>query len=72
MKTFMIKIINLKLVIVLGCQNIKTFLQKLLAKNWLKGFFLWLKKLKILCLGLAINDLNGEEEEITKGKSKRV
>ena len=34
----MIKFINLKLVIVLGCQNIKIFLQKLFAKNGLKGF----------------------------------
>ena len=43
----MIKIRNLKLVILLECQNIKIFFQKVTCQIGLKNF-LWLKKLKIL------------------------
>ena len=46
----MIKILNLKLVILLEYQNIKTFLQKAMFQIGLKKF-LWLKKLKTLCCG---------------------
>ena len=35
-------------------------MQKVTLQIGLKKF-LWLKKLKILCLGYVINDLNGEE-----------
>ena len=56
----MIKIQNLKLVILLKYWNIKTFLQKVTLHIGLKKF-LWLKKLKILYRGHVINDLNGEE-----------
>ena len=46
----MIKILNLQLVILLGYQNIKTFLQKAMLQIGLKKFFL-LQKLKILFPG---------------------
>ena len=46
----MIKILNLKLVILLEYQNIKTFLQKAMFQIGLKKF-LWLKKLKTLFRG---------------------
>ena len=60
-KKLMIKILNLKLVILLEYQNIKTFLQKVTFQIGLKNF-LWLKKLKILCPEhVVINNLNGEE-----------
>ena len=49
-KKSIMKILNLKLVILLEYQNIKTFLQKALFQNDLKKF-LWLKKLKNLCCG---------------------
>ena len=42
-----IKILNLKLVILLEYQNIKIVLKKVTLQIGLK--FLWLKKLKILC-----------------------
>ena len=44
-----IKILNLKLVILLEYQNIKIVLKKVTLQIGLK--FLWLKKLKILCRG---------------------
>ena len=47
------KILNLKLVILLEYKNIKMFLQKVTFQIALKKF-LWLKKLKILCLGLIL------------------
>ena len=57
----MIKIRNLKLVVLLEYQNIKTFLQKVTFQIGLKNF-LWFKKLKILCPEhVVINNLNGEE-----------
>ena len=46
----MIKIVNLKLVILLQYQNVNTFLQKAVFQIGLKKF-LWLKKLKTLCRG---------------------
>ena len=49
-KKLMIKILNLKLVILLESQNIKTFLQKALFQIGLKKIFL-LEKLKILFRG---------------------
>ena len=50
-----IKILNLKLVVLSEYQNIKIFLQKVTLQIVLKKF-LWLKKLKILCHGHVIND----------------
>ena len=47
LKKLMIKILNLKLVIILQYQNTKTFLLKDILQIGLKKF-LWLKKLKIL------------------------
>ena len=49
----MIKIRNLKLVILLEYQNIKTFLQKVTFQIGLKNF-LGFKKLKILCPELVL------------------
>ena len=49
-KKLMRKILNSKLVILLECQNVKIFLQKVIFQIGLKKF-LWLKKLKILCRG---------------------
>ena len=49
-KKLIMKILNLKLVILLEYQNIKTFLQKAMFQIGLKKF-LWLKKLKTLCRG---------------------
>ena len=46
----MIKILNLKLVILLEYQNIKTFLRKARFRIGVKKF-LWLKKLKTLYCG---------------------
>ena len=56
----MIKILNLKRVILLEYQNIKIVLQKVTLQIGQKKL-LWLKKLKILCRGHVINDLNQEE-----------
>ena len=50
LKKVMIKILNLKLVIVLGYQNTKTFLLKDILQVCLKKV-LWLKKLKIVFQG---------------------
>ena len=56
-----IKILNLKLVILLEYQNIKIFLEKVTLQIGLKRF-LWLKRLKILCHGhTVISDLTEEE-----------
>ena len=49
-KKLMIKILNLKLVILQEYQNTKTFLLKHILEIGLKKF-LWLKKLNILCYG---------------------
>ena len=46
-KKLIMKNLNLKSVILLECQNIKTFLQKGVYQIRLKNFF-WLKKLKTL------------------------
>ena len=61
-KKLMIKISNLKLVILLEYHNIKMFLQKVVLQIGLKKC-LWLKKLKILCQiqWHVISDLKGEE-----------
>ena len=48
------KTLNLKLVILLECQNIKTFLQKAMFQIGLDKF-LRLKKLKTLCRGHMLN-----------------
>ena len=56
----MIKILNLKRVILLEYQNIKIVLQKVTLQIGQKKL-LWLKKLKILCRGHVINNLNQEE-----------
>ena len=51
-KKLIIKILNLKLVILLEYKNIKIFLQKVILQNGLKKFlWLWFKKLKIMCCG---------------------
>ena len=50
LKKLMMKLLNLKLVILLEYQNIKTFLQKAMFQIDLKKFLL-LQKLKILCHG---------------------
>ena len=49
-KKLMMKILNLKLVILLEYQNIKTFLQKVMFQIGLKKI-LWLEKLKALSHG---------------------
>ena len=46
--------------ILLEYQYTKNFLEKVTLQIGQKKF-LWLKKLKILCRGHVINDLNGEE-----------
>ena len=57
----MIKILNLKLVILLEYQNIKLFLQKVVLQIGLKKL-LWLKKVNNAVPGTyVIKDLNGEE-----------
>ena len=56
----MMKILNLKLVMLLEYQNKKIFLQKVLFQVGLKKF-LRLKELKVLCRGHVISDLKGEE-----------
>ena len=57
----MIKILNLKLMVLLEYQNIKAFLQKFTIQISLKKF-LWLKKLKSTTPKTHVNDdLNGEE-----------
>ena len=68
------KVLNSKLVIMLQYQNIKIFLQKAIFQIDLKKLW-WLKKLKILYLGLS--DLNGEkiagnfyEKELQKTNQK--
>ena len=75
----MIKVLNLKLLIVLEYQNTKPVLLKDMLQIGLK-IFLWLKKLKIMFHGhrlLMINDLNGEkiirtfyEKELQKAINK--
>ena len=57
------KVLDLKVVIMLEYQNIKTFLKKVTFQIGVKKF-LWLKKLKILCHGhmlLVILHLIAEE-----------
>ena len=75
----MIKILNLKFVILLEYQNIKTFLQKTIFQVGLKRRFCDKKKLKPLCRGHVISGLKGEEifgtflrKKIAKTESKRV
>ena len=60
-KKLMIKILNLKLVILLEYQNIKIILQKFTLQIGLKKFFV-IKKVKKFCaVTYVISDLNGEE-----------
>ena len=59
-KKLMIKMLNLKLVILLEYQNMTIFPQKTMFRIGLK-MFLWLKKLNKLCCGHVISDLNGEK-----------
>ena len=57
----MIKILNLKLVILLEYQNIKTFLQNITLQIGLKKF-LWLKTPKnTVPWTYVVNNFNGEE-----------
>ena len=78
LKRLMMKVLNLKLVILLEYQNIKTFLQKAMFQIGLKKFLL-LQKLKILCRGhmlLVILKAKKLLERLAKKnfekKSKRV
>ena len=60
-KKLILKILNLKLVILLEYQNIKIFLQKFTLKIGLKKF-LWFKKVKnTVPWTYVISDLKGEE-----------
>ena len=57
----MIKILNLKLMMLLEYQNIKIFLQKVtLTSNWSEEVFV-IKKVKNMPWTYFINDLNGDE-----------
>ena len=56
----MIKVLNIKLVILLEYQNIKKFLKKVTPQISLKKF-LRLKKKHIVPWTYVINDFNGEE-----------
>ena len=74
----MMKILNLKLVILLEYQNIKTFLQKAMFQIGLKKLLL-LQKLKALCRGhillvilQAKKLLEPLKKKIAKNESKRV
>ena len=59
-KKLIMKILNLKLVIMLGYQNIKTFLQKAIFQIGLKKFLI--KKVKnAVPWTYVIKDLSGEE-----------
>ena len=60
LKKLIIKILNLKLVILLEYQNIKIFLQKVTLQIGLKTF-LWLNQTKTLPHQHVISDLNKEE-----------
>ena len=53
-KKLMVKIRNLKLVIMLEDQNIRMFFQKVTLQIGMNKF-LWLKKLKILCCGYLLS-----------------
>ena len=55
------KVLNLKLVIMLEYENIKTFLQKAMLENSLKKFFVIKKVKNIVPWAYIISDLNGEE-----------
>ena len=60
-KKLIIKILNLKLVILLEYQNIKIILQKVTLQIGLKKFFV-IKNVKKYCaVTYVISDLNGEE-----------
>ena len=68
-----IKILNLKFLILLEYKNVEIFLQKVTLQIDLKKV-LWLKKLKILCRGnilLAIATENKSLECLTKKNSKK-
>ena len=74
----MIKILNLKLVILLEYQNIKTFLQKAMFQISLKKFLLLKVKIAVLWTSV-ISDLKWKEivgtfyqKGIVENKSKRV
>ena len=55
------KVLNLKLVIMLEYENIKTFLQKAMLENSLEKFFVIKKVKNIVPWAYIISDLNGEE-----------
>ena len=70
----MIKILNLRLVILLEYQKIKTFLQKAMFEVGLKKF-LWFKNLKALCRGgilLVILKAKKLLERFTKKNCKKI
>ena len=72
-KKLMIKILNLKLVILLEYQNIKSFLQKSIFQGSLRKFFL-LQKLKIMFCGyilLVILKMKKLLERFTKSNCKK-
>ena len=70
----MIKILNLKLVILLEYQNIKTFLQKAMFQISLKKFFLLKVKIAVLWTSV-ISDLKNEKklsEHFTKKELQKT
>ena len=78
-KKMIVKIVNLKLMIFLEYQNMKTFLQNITLQIGLKKF-VWLKNVKNTVLWTyVISDPKGEEffgtfyeKRIAKNKSKRI
>ena len=70
----MIKILNLKVVILLEYQNIKTFLQKAMFQISLKKFFLLKVKIAVLWTSV-ISDLKNEKklsEHFTKKELQKT
>ena len=75
----MIIILNLKLVILLKYQNVKTFLQKAILQNWSQEVFVIKKVKNTVPWTYVISDLKGEEvfgmfseKELQKTNQKRV
>ena len=69
-KKLMIKILNLKLVILLEYQIIKTFLQKGYFPNWSEEVFMIRKIKNTLPRTYVVSDLNGEKSVATFCKKK--
>ena len=69
-KKLMIKILNLKLVILLEYQIIKTFLQKGYFPNWSEEVFMIRKIKNTLPRTYVVSDLNGEKNVATFCKKK--